>query len=145
MRRIMIILLATAIQFFVSCIPYDDIGSSYDLENVEYSLTPKKDVYDLSDSISLTCSFEPDLEKFEEYIFHIAIYNHIHVYDESGQDVANKKIHYVPSGNIKVMKTFTLIPQNSGDHRISVGVLGILKKKSSDTYVSHEDFDFSVK
>ena len=145
MKKIMMILVAIIIQFFIGCFPYDDIESFYDLENVEYSLNPEKRVYDLSDSISLTYSFEPNLEKFAEYIFYITVYDNILVHDEFGQNVANKKIHYVPTDTTKIIKTFTLIPQNTGDYSISVGVLGILKKTTSDRYLSSKDFHFSVK
>ncbi len=117
----------------------------YELENVEYSLSPKKDVYDLADSISLTYSFEADSENFKEYIFYITRYNKISVYDEFGQDVTNKKIHYTPSENSKIRKTFTLVPQMPEDCFIRAEVVGILKEKTNDIYESTKEFHFTVK
>ena len=58
-------------QFFTGCWPYDNFGTNYELKNVAYSLQPEKEIYDLSDLISLTYSFVPDSDKFKEYVFYI--------------------------------------------------------------------------
>jgi len=129
---------------FTSCGPVDFFGKKIPLENVEYSIAPEKEFYSLSDAINLTYSFSLDSEKFYEYEYYISIYlsdgewnqerlfDHILVYDESGEDVTNKRFSCPIDENTKITKNFTLIPKKTGNYYIFIGGYAYTRKKEPD-------------
>jgi len=114
------------------------------LENVEYSIEPEKEMYDLSDSISLTHSFTLDSEKFCDYEYNISIYSpdplsstlygHILVYDYSGKDVTNKQLNCSIEETKKITENFTLIPQKTGIYRVTISGRAFTRKDTGNNW-----------
>lgn len=141
-------------QFFIGCWPYDNFGANIRLENIESTIRPEKDVYDLSDTISLEYFFKLDSEKFYEYEYSILVYcnketnandypneavdNHILVYNESGENVTNKHISYMLTETKETTLNFNLIPKIKGSYCIFIGGRAFTRKeeKGVDSYYS---------
>ena len=133
MRKFILIILLSPMLFITSCDPF---GATYHLDNIEFSIEPEKGVYDLSDSISLTYSFELDAEKFSLYEYRISVvydrevkaneppnedlYDSIQVYNDAGEDVTNKEISYSLTENKNVIQKYTLVPQKRGKYIIII-------------------------
>lgn len=119
------------------------------MENIESSIEPEKESYNLSDTINLTHSFTLNSEKFYKYEFYITVYfsdkwdseqlyDHIYVYDELGENVTNKALSCSITENVKIIKKFKLIPQQKGNYIIFVDGRAFTRKaeKDVDSYYS---------
>ena len=141
--------------FFSGCGPVDVFGVSHTLENTEFSLEPDKEVYSLSDTISLEHSFMLDSEKFYKYECYItvyfsdiqseALYDHILIYDELGDNITNKKLSYSISENTKITKKFTLIPRKKGNYAIFFTGTALTRKYDNDDYESRKVYYLNIK
>ncbi|MBR1403038.1 MAG: hypothetical protein IJ558_02555 [Treponema sp.] len=147
MKNFVLLFLFISSLFFTSCGPVDPFGKRIILENIDSSIEPEKEVYGLSDSISLTHSFTLDSEKFHKYEFYISVcfsddwksedlYDNILVYDELGENVTNKILSCAITENTKIIKKFDLIPQKKGNYIVFVGGRAFTRKaeKGVDSY-----------
>ena len=128
----------------LSCGPVDPIVVEHNLENVESSLEPQKENYNLSDKITLMYSFELDSDKFYEYEYRISIsdinkeseplYDHIIVYNESGENVTNNlNCQNLDNETTKIIKNFSLIPKEKGSYLIFIGGYALQRNPESNT------------